>query len=186
MAKEKAVESDKLKSAFLANMSHEIRTPMNAIIGFSELITRKTVPQEKKDTYAQYITNSSKSLLSLIDDIIDIAKIEAGQLKINKSTTYVNVIFKEILEYVNTEKKRSKKENILFTVSESIQDINFCILCDPLRLRQILTNLLNNAVKFTFEGIIEFGYLIPNNATILFYVSDTGIGLSDEKNTSNL
>ena len=181
MAKEKAVESDNLKSAFLANMSHEIRTPMNAIIGFSELITRKTVSPEKKDTYAQYITNSSKSLLSLIDDIIDIAKIEAGQLKINKSTTYVNVIFKEILEYVNTEKKRSKKENILFTLSEAIQDINFCILCDPLRLRQILTNLLNNSIKFTFEGIIEFGYLIPNNATILFYVSDTGIGLSDEK-----
>jgi signal transduction histidine kinase len=181
MAKEKAEESDKLKSAFLSNMSHEIRTPMNAIIGFSELITRKTVPQEKKDIYAQYITNSGKTLLSLIDDIIDFAKIEAGQLKINKSATYINVIFKEILEYINTEKKRNKKDNILFTVSEAIEDINFCILCDPIRLKQILTNFLNNALKFTFEGIIEFGYLIPNNATILFYVSDTGIGLSDEK-----
>lgn len=181
VAKEKAEESDKLKSSFLANMSHEIRTPMNAIIGFSELITRKTVTQEKKDIYAQYITNSGKALLNLIDDIIDIAKIEAGQLKINKSTTYVNVMFNEILEYVNNEKKRNKKDHILFTKNEAITDINFCFLCDPLRLRQILTNLLNNALKFTFEGIIEFGYLIPNNATILFYVSDTGIGLSDEK-----
>ncbi len=181
MAKEKAEESDKLKSSFLANMSHEIRTPMNAIIGFSELITRKTVDQEKKDIYAQYITNSGKTLLTLIDDIIDIAKIEAGQLKINKSATYVNLMFNEILEYINNEKKRNKKEHILFTKNEVINDINFCFLCDPLRLKQILTNLLNNSLKFTFEGIIEFGYLIPNNATILFYVSDTGIGLSDEK-----
>ncbi len=181
MAKERAEESDKLKSSFLANMSHEIRTPMNAIIGFSELVTRKTISQEKKDTYAQYITNSGKTLLILIDDIIDIAKIEASQLKINKSATYVNVMFNEILEYINTEKKRNKKDHILFTKTEAIPDINFCFLCDSLRLRQILTNLLNNALKFTFEGIIEFGYLVPNNATILFYVSDTGIGLSDEK-----
>jgi signal transduction histidine kinase/CheY-like chemotaxis protein len=181
MAKEKAEESDKLKSSFLANMSHEIRTPMNAIIGFSELITRKTVSQDKKDIYAQYITNSGKTLLNLIDDIIDIAKIEAGQLKINKSTTYVNVMFNEIFDYINNEKKRNKKDHILFTKNEAINDFNFCFLCDPLRLKQILTNLLNNALKFTFEGIIEFGYLLPNNATILFYVSDTGIGLSDEK-----
>ena len=181
MAKDRAEESDKLKSSFLANMSHEIRTPMNAIIGFSELMTRKTISQEKKDIYAQYITNSGKTLLNLIDDIIDIAKIEVSQLKINKSATYINVMFNEILEYINTEKKRNKKDHILFTKNEAITDINFCFLCDPLRLKQILTNLLNNALKFTFEGIIEFGYLVPNNATILFYVSDTGIGLSDEK-----
>ena len=181
MAKEKAEEADNLKSSFLANMSHEIRTPMNAIIGFSDLLTRKSIPQEKKDIYAQYITNSSKALLNLIDDIIDIAKIEAGQLKINKSSTRVNVIFNEMIEYVNNEKKRIKKEHILITKSEAIYDINFSILCDPLRLRQILTNLLNNALKFTHKGIIEFGYMIPNNATILFYVSDTGIGLSDDK-----
>ncbi|RPH32295.1 MAG: response regulator [Bacteroidales bacterium] len=181
MAKEKAEEADKLKSSFLANMSHEIRTPMNAIIGFSELMTRKTIAQEKKDIYAQYITNSGKTLLTLIDDIIDIAKIEAGQLKINKSATYINLIFNEILEYINNEKKRNKKEHILFTKNEAINDVNFCFLCDPLRLKQILTNLLNNSLKFTFEGIIEFGYLIPNNATILFYVSDTGIGLNDDK-----
>jgi len=181
MAKERAEESDKLKSSFLANMSHEIRTPMNAIIGFSELISRKTISQEKKDTYSQYITNSGKTLLNLIDDIIDIAKIEVSQLKINKSATYVNVVFNEILEYINSEKIRNKKDHILFTKKEAITDINFCILCDPFRLKQILTNLINNALKFTFEGIIEFGYLMPNKATILFYVSDTGIGLSDDK-----
>ncbi|MHC1704543.1 MAG: ATP-binding protein [Tenuifilaceae bacterium] len=181
VAKERAEESDKLKSAFLANMSHEIRTPMNAIIGFSELITRKTVSQDKKDNYAQYITNSGKTLLNIIDDIIDIAKIEAGQLKISKSNTYINVMLNEILEFVNNEKKRNKKDNILFSKSEAITDISFSILCDSLRLRQILGNLLNNALKFTVEGIIEFGYIIPNNATILFYVRDTGIGLSEDK-----
>lgn len=181
MAKERAEESDKLKSSFLANMSHEIRTPMNAIIGFSELITRKTIPQEKKDIYAQYITSSGKALLNLIDEIIDIAKIEAGQLKINKSATYVNVLLNEIIEYINNEKKKNRKEHILITKNEAIKDINFCFLCDPLRLKQILTNLLNNALKFTFEGLIEVGYIMPNNVTIVFYVSDTGIGLSDDK-----
>jgi len=181
MAKERAEESDKLKSSFLANMSHEIRTPMNAIIGFSELITRKTIPQEKKDIYAQYITSSGKALLNLIDEIIDIAKIEAGQLKINKSTTYVNVLLNEIIDYINNEKKKNKKDHILITKNEAIHDINFCFLCDPLRLKQIITNLLNNALKFTFEGLIEVGYIMPNNVTIVFYVSDTGIGLSDDK-----
>jgi len=181
MAKERAEESDKLKSSFLANMSHEIRTPMNAIIGFSELITRKTIPQEKKDIYAQYITSSGKALLNLIDEIIDIAKIEAGQLKINKTTTYVNVMLNEIIDYINNEKKKNKKDHILITKNEAIHDINFCFLCDPLRLKQIITNLLNNALKFTFEGLIEVGYIMPNNVTIVFYVSDTGIGLSDDK-----
>lgn len=181
MAKEKAEEADKLKSAFLANMSHEIRTPMNAIIGFSELITRKSVSEEKKDVYAQYITNSGKTLLNIIDDVIDIAKIEAGQLKIAKSVTFINVMQNEIFEYFSNEKKRIKKENIIFTKNEAINDISFSILCDSLRLRQILGNLINNALKFTFEGIIEFGYFIPNNATILFYVRDTGIGLGEDK-----
>lgn len=181
MAKERAEESDKLKSSFLANMSHEIRTPMNAIIGFSELITRKSIPQEKKDVYAQYITSSGKALLNLINEIIDIAKIEAGQLKINKTTTYVNVMLNEIIDYINNEKKRNKKDHILITKNEAIRDINFCFLCDTLRLKQIITNLLNNALKFTFEGLIEVGYIMPNNVTIVFYVSDTGIGLSDDK-----
>ncbi|HPX06002.1 MAG TPA: ATP-binding protein [Tenuifilaceae bacterium] len=180
-AKEKAEEADRLKSAFLANMSHEIRTPMNAIIGFSELIARKTIPQEKKDLYANYITNSSKTLLNLIDDIIDIAKIEAGQLKIAKSNTSVNMMLYELHEFFQTEKVKHKKEHIRFIKHEAIANDEFGILCDPFRLRQILINLLNNALKFTSEGRIEYGYMVPNNATILFYVRDTGIGLSQEK-----
>ncbi|MBN1990455.1 MAG: response regulator [Bacteroidales bacterium] len=180
-AKEKAEEADRLKSAFLANMSHEIRTPMNAIIGFSELIARKTIPQEKKDLYANYITNSSKTLLNLIDDIIDIAKIEAGQLKITKSNTHVNTMLYELHEFFQAEKVKHKKEHIKFIKHEAIANDEFGILCDPFRLRQILINLLNNALKFTSDGRIEYGYMVPNNATILFYVRDTGIGLSQEK-----
>ncbi len=181
MAKNKAEEADKLKSAFLANMSHEIRTPMNAIIGFSELITRKTISQEKKEVYAQYITSSSRTLLNLIDDIIDLAKIEAGQLKISKSNTYVNVMLNELGDFFENEKKRINKSRIVFIKHQGVSKDTFSILCDSLRLKQILINLLNNALKFTPDGLIEFGYLIPNNATIMFFVRDTGIGLSDEK-----
>ncbi len=181
VAKEKAEEADKLKSAFLANMSHEIRTPMNAIIGFSELITRKTIPQEKKDIYAQHITNSGKTLLNIIDDIIDFAKIEAGQLKINKTTTLVNVLLGELFDFFNSEKAKQRKDRIALIKHQAVPDEHFGILCDPLRLRQILMNLLNNALKFTFDGVIEFGYIMPNNATILFYVRDTGIGLTQDK-----
>lgn len=181
MAKEKAEEADKLKSAFLANMSHEIRTPMNAIIGFSELIRRKTIPQEKKDIYAQYITGSSKTLLNLIDDIIDIAKIEAGQLKISKSNALINNIINELYEFSNNEKRKLSKDHLIINKHLTIQDDSFGILCDSLRLRQILHNLINNALKFTHDGLIEFGYMIPNNATIMFFVRDTGIGMNEDK-----
>ncbi len=181
ISKEKAIEADRLKSAFLANMSHEIRTPMNSIVGFSELITRKTVSPEKKEIYANYIGNSSKSLLALIDDIIDIAKIEAGQLKIIKSAVPVNGALNELHAHYYAEIKRDTNKNIDLKIHRSVDNDNFAILCDPIRLKQILTNLISNALKFTNTGLIEIGYVIPNNATIIFYVQDTGIGISHDK-----
>lgn len=181
ISKEKAIEADKLKSTFLANMSHEIRTPMNSIVGFSELITRKTISTEKKEIYANYIGNSSKSLLALIDDIIDIAKIEAGQLKIIKSAVQVNGALNELQTYYCAEIKRDANKNIDLKTHQAVDNDNFAILCDPIRLKQILTNLISNALKFTIKGLIEVGYVIPNNATIIFYVQDSGIGISHDK-----
>jgi signal transduction histidine kinase/CheY-like chemotaxis protein len=181
LAKDRAEEADRLKTSFLANMSHEIRTPMNSIVGFSELIARKNIPQTKKSIYAQYISNSSKALLTLIDDIIDISKIEAKQLKIIKSNVQVNGILAELFEFFENFIQSSGKENLRLKKHFAISDGNFSILCDSLRLRQVLNNLINNAIKFSDEGYVEFGYHLPNNATILFYVQDTGIGLSAEK-----
>lgn len=181
LAKEKAVESDKLKSAFLANMSHEIRTPMNAILGFSDLVARKNIQPEKKEIYTQHIISNGKLLLNLVDDIIDLAKIEAGQLKFKRNTTNVDEILTELMHYCIAEKKRLKKEEIQI-VSQSNRDGSpQWLLCDSFRLKQVLLNLLSNALKFTFDGSIEFGYEIPNNATIQFYVKDSGIGIVAEQ-----
>jgi signal transduction histidine kinase/ActR/RegA family two-component response regulator len=181
ISREKAIESDRLKSAFLANMSHEIRTPMNSIVGFSDLITRDTIGIERKSLYARYISNSSKALLALIDDIIDIAKIEAGQLKILKSSVSVNKIINELFDFFHSEQIRDSKDTIELRTHFAVDGNNFAILCDMVRLRQVLNNLINNALKFTTSGFVEFGYVIPNNATIIFYVQDTGIGIAREK-----
>ncbi|MDD2278478.1 MAG: ATP-binding protein [Bacteroidales bacterium] len=181
LSKERAELADKLKTSFLANMSHEIRTPMNSIIGFSELITRKSIPQEKKNVYAQYISNSGKSLLALIDDIIDISKIDAQQLKIIKSHVQINPMLTELLDYYNSFKNENNNSNIVLKKYFAVEDDSFTLLCDSVRLRQILSNLISNSIKFTEKGFVEVGYLLPNNATILFYVKDTGIGIEAEK-----
>ena len=183
LSKEKAEQADKLKTSFLANMSHEIRTPMNSIVGFSELITRKSVPQQKKDIYAEYISNSGKALLALIDDIIDISKIDAKQLRIVKSQVKINAMITELIEYYNSYKNENYKQEVTLKKHFSVVDEGFSILCDSVRLRQILNNLLSNALKFTEKGFVEIGYLLPNKATILFYVQDTGIGIAPEKTT---
>jgi signal transduction histidine kinase/CheY-like chemotaxis protein len=179
-AKELAEEADKLKSSFLANMSHEIRTPMNSIVGFAELITRPSIPQEKKDIYAEYISNSSKALLALIDDIIDISKIESKQVTITKTNIHVNQLLNELFEMFEANIAKSSNPNLLLRRHLAIADNNFSMLCDSVRLRQILINLISNGIKFTSEGFVEFGYIIPNNVTILFYVQDSGIGLTPE------
>ncbi len=181
ISRQKAIESDKLKTAFLANMSHEIRTPMNSIVGFADLISRSSIPPEKKDTYCKYISNSSKALLALIDDIIDLAKIEAGQLNILKSAVPVNTIINELLELYQAKLQKENRGKLQLKTNCVVESQSFAILCDVVRLRQLLNNLINNAIKFTSEGSIEFGYVIPNNATIIFYVKDTGIGIDSDK-----
>ncbi|MGE0090371.1 MAG: ATP-binding protein [Bacteroidales bacterium] len=182
-AKEKAEESDRLKSAFLANMSHEIRTPMNAILGFTELLTlpESSLTPEERINYTKLIQNSGNNLLHLIDDIIDISKIEAGQLKIIIKDAPINRILKDLLQSYNEIKKLKGRENIELILNETALTQDIILKTDPMRFQQIFSNLIDNALKFTEDGFIEFGYHIQSKNFLLFYVKDTGIGIEQNK-----
>ncbi|MBO4373465.1 MAG: response regulator [Bacteroidales bacterium] len=179
-AKQKAEESDKLKSAFLANMSHEIRTPMNSIIGFSELLAKTSGLTGSKAKYLDLIVSSGKSLLNLINDIIDISKIEAGQLKVKTRKSPLNPMMNEI--YISQYQINNIKEKgIGFTVKNSVESDEFQIETDPFRFKQVINNLITNAMKFTDKGFIEFGYRFNTPEELLFYVKDTGQGMPQDK-----
>jgi signal transduction histidine kinase/CheY-like chemotaxis protein/HPt (histidine-containing phosphotransfer) domain-containing protein len=180
LAKEKSELADKLKSAFLANMSHEIRTPMNAILGFSKLLVQEHLPKDKRETYAGYINSSGNNLMQLINDIIDVAKIEAGQLTIDKSFFSVNRLLDEL--YATTDYQRTSLKKFDIDLSLNIPEGNDIeLFSDSERLKQIMINLIGNAIKFTEKGRIEFGYMLNNNDEIIFYVQDTGPGIPKEK-----
>jgi len=180
-AKNKAERSDRLKSAFLANMSHEIRTPMNAIIGFTEMLADKSISGNERDIYVSYIKNSSNTLLNLIDDIIDIAKIEAGELKIKKEEFSVRKILDELLISYERQRLKTGKTKLKFAIQDDLENEDVIIFSDPFRFRQILSNLLNNALKFTDEGQITMGYHVKSGQMLEFFVRDSGIGMPAEK-----
>lgn len=178
-AKEKAEESDRLKSAFLANMSHEIRTPMNAILGFTELITmpNSKLNEEERRQYVSLIHNSGNNLLHLINDIIDISKLEAGQLKIIYKECNLKELFANLVSSYQEIKKQKGKSQLDIRINKTAETSNITIKTDPLRLQQVLSNLIDNALKFTDSGYIEFGYEITTSNQLEFYVKDTGIGI---------
>ena len=178
-AKEKAEESDKLKSAFLANMSHEIRTPLNAILGFSALIRDSSTTAEELDEYYRMMETSGNDLINLIDDILDISLIEANQIKINLQDINVVQLAEEVFR---TFKQSLYAENPHIPVTPVFvvpsEKADYVLYTDPLRLKQILLNILNNAIKFTPEGSIEFCYFPNETKThLVFYIKDTGIGI---------
>lgn len=176
----KAEESDKLKSLFLANMSHEIRTPMNSIIGFSDLMLKSFSTNQDRIEYASIINTSSKLLLALISDIVDISKIEAGELSIFYHHYDLNSIIRDLFKLNNIKSKHGLKENVELKYKLGLKDNNSTIATDSVRLKQILTNLIGNAIKFTREGSIEFGYEVICNNELRFFVHDTGQGIKSE------
>jgi PAS domain S-box-containing protein len=180
-AKEKAEESDKLKTAFLTNMSHEIRTPMNAIIGFSELITDPNIDTESRKEFSEQIYLSSKSLMKLIDDIIDISSIDSGILKITKKKFDLSELLSTTFEAFNKEKKKENKNNIELLLHNPFGDSTTFIETDKYRLQQILDHLLSNALKYTHSGFIEIGFDTDQDDLPIFYVRDTGIGIPEDK-----
>ncbi len=176
-AKEKAEESDKLKSAFLANMSHEIRTPMNGILGFAGIL-REAESEEEFNEFVDAIISSGEHLLNLINDIIDLSKIEAGILQIEKSRFELNRLTKEIYDMFSVDANVVAKK-IKFSHTDGLPDDDCMIFTDRMRLKQIMINLVNNACKYTDQGSIQFFYTIQNG-TLVFTVKDTGIGISEE------
>ncbi len=181
-AKEKAEASDKLKSAFLANMSHEIRTPMNAILGFSELLTHPDVDDISRTLYINTIQTSGHALMALINDILDISKIAAGQLSIFTNPVILKSVFDNLYITFTEYRKSINKEHIALEAEPCCETMT--ILTDNFRLNQILSNLLNNAFKFTEQGTIKFGCKPQSKNEFLFYVSDTGIGFPKEMETT--
>lgn len=183
MAKEKAEESDKLKSAFLANVTHEIRTPMNAIMGFSELmVSDDSYTKEELKEFKDLIVMNSESLLCLIDDILDISSIEASPVAMNFGDHNLHKELEELAIFYNEQKKSLNRINL--EIKLEIPEDDLIISTDKIRLNQILSNLIGNAMKFTEKGSLVFGYKLNQNANtqpiLHFYVKDTGIGIPIE------
>lgn len=177
-AKERAEHADYLKTSFLTNMSHEIRTPMNAILGFTALLIEEDLPRQQRKDYLKVINESGNTLLNLVNDILDISKIEAGQLTIVWAACDINELLNELYISFNEIKTQKKKTHIQIIVKNPYVEKSLQILTDPFRLKQVMTNLIGNALKFTDEGNVEFGVSIIANQ-IEFYVKDTGIGIND-------
>ena len=175
-AKERAEESDRLKSSFLANMSHEIRTPLNSIIGFSELLSDPELDLQTKNEFAQLINNNGNQLLSIINDIIDISKIESGQVEAKLSELDLYKVFVQIYKDFSF---KADQRGIELRFANSGKEQNLKIETDETKLRQIINNFISNALKFTSQGYIEFGYSLKEG-TVQFFVKDTGIGISPE------
>ena len=175
-AKEKAEESDQLKSIFLANLSHEIRTPINGIVGFSNMLTNTDINQEQKKFYTNIIINSSYQLMRIIDDILEISKLETKQIKVINNDVCINDLLLEMFTIYDIKAKENKTPLYL---KKGLNDNQSTIIIDDSKLRKILNNLVDNALRYTNKGFIEIGYDLIDNF-LEFYVKDTGIGISAE------
>jgi len=172
-AKQKAEENDHLKTAFLQNMSHEIRTPMNGIIGFSNIIRQGNLDKTKNHRYLDLIIESGKRLMKIVDDILDISKIETGQIQIEESVLHLNNLLDEVQAFFEPV---TNEKDLYLKCSKGLSERESTILGDELRIRQILNNLIGNALKFTNKGGISYGYT-RENETLHFFVKDSGIGI---------
>ena len=180
-AKLHAEESDRLKTAFLQNMSHEIRTPMNAIMGFSALLKNNFDNRPKLEKFSDIISQRCNDLLDIINDILDIAKIESGQLPINLEKCDLNSLFSDLTSFFTEHQKHLGKEHINFSLQSNCNDNQNIIVTDSGKLKQIFINLIGNAFKFTENGSIEAGCRVDNNNQLIFFVSDTGIGIPENQ-----
>ena len=177
-SKIKAEESERLKSSFLANLSHEIRTPMNAINGFTDLLINTSLSKEQTVDYLKIIDSSGKNLVSIIDDLIEMSKIESNQIVPNFTTLNLDDCINELFETIKITIPKSKC--IDFKILESKNPAKHIIKIDDIKLKQVLVNIINNAIKFTEKGSVNFGYEVDEeNAKIVFKIEDTGLGIDE-------
>ncbi len=176
IAKEKSEEANRLKTEFLNNMSHEIRTPMNGIVGFAEMLDEPGISDEKRKYFSKIVQNSSHQLLRIIDDILEIARIETSQQKLKEETFCLNDLLMELFSIYNL---KSKERNIPIYIKKALDDNQCYIISDKAKLNRIIGNLIENALKFTLQGFIEVGYFIKEHK-LTIYVKDTGKGISPE------
>nr|WP_241507181.1 PAS domain-containing protein [Aquimarina sediminis] len=175
--KEKAEESDRLKSAFLANMSHEIRTPMNGILGLAELLNEPKLSGDEQQLYLDLIKESGARMLNIIKDIIDISRIAADQVEISIDEVDINKQTKDLFELF---KPQTDKKGIILSLSNGLPSDDAIIKTDKEKFNTVITNLIKNAIKYTNDGGIEFGYQ-KDNGVLQFYVKDTGMGIAKNR-----
>jgi signal transduction histidine kinase len=177
-SKQKAEESDKLKSAFLMNLSHEIRTPMNAIVGFSDLLLDEKTTEEERHEFVRIVQNNSRSLLNIVDDLIEMSKIDSDLIRPNCRNVNLENVLKAAFESASFSNKNA---NVIVKLQEPNEKVKMNIVTDAVKLNQIIINLLNNALKFTDEGFVILDYEVDNaNKLIVFHVKDSGIGMPDD------
>jgi PAS domain S-box-containing protein len=177
-ARKKAEESDRLKSAFMANMSHEIRTPMNGILGFADLLKTPELSGESQKMYIDAITQSGKRMLDIINDLIDISRIEAGQTEIRNENTEIPLLIRELILFFRPE---ADKKGIYLRSQNELTEESSMVVTDKTKVAQVITNLIKNALKFTpRDSIIEVGCRQQDDRNILIYVKDTGMGVRKE------
>jgi signal transduction histidine kinase/CheY-like chemotaxis protein len=181
LALKKAEESDRLKSAFLANMSHEVRTPLNGLLGFARLLDDDNLPSNIRKQYIEIMQLRGSNLTRIINDIISISQIEVGQLEIKKSPTNINRLLASLFTIFDTKEMSRRKDGIKLNLVRTLSDSRSNIITDPIRLEQILFNIIDNAFKFTDEGTVEFGYQMDSNKSLKFFVKDTGSGIPVEQ-----
>jgi signal transduction histidine kinase len=180
-AKEQAEQSNRLKTAFLQNMSHEIRTPMNAIMGFAELLTTEFDDKEKLEKYTTIINQRCSDLLEIINGILNVAQIESGLLPVHKEQCLLGQLTSEIYNFFNEYQRKQNKQHINFKIQTFNIPENKVIYTDVVKLKQILINLISNAFKFTEGGFVTVGINKDPNGAVIFSVSDSGIGIPEEK-----
>jgi len=180
-AKEKAEEADHLKSSFLANMSHEIRTPLNAIMGFSSLISEYDIDGDEAAKFIDIIQTNSKQLLDIIDDVLLVSKLQVNQVKVYSSVFIIDLLLKELYTHFKKEIELFPEKEITLKIEIRQEDRIEKIETDKVKLNQILSKLIRNAIKFTSKGIISFGYKLNKNDELIFFTKDTGIGISEDK-----
>jgi len=176
----KSTEAERLKTSFLSNISHEIRTPMNAIVGFSDLLKDKSIDADDREMFLDNILSSSQKLLSMIDNLIEAAQIESNEIIPVSEAFPVNDLLEEIHNKFLYTHKIYGKDNILLSLKLD-RNSNPFIFTDSKILSKILSNLIDNAFKFTEQGTIEFGYNLVNETDVQFFVFDSGIGIPKEK-----